>query len=76
MCGQGPWSKASRAAATALSMSAFWASGTRPTSSSLVGETTSKTADEDGSTQSPPMNRRSYDFMGPPSMEPVLLPRS
>jgi len=44
----------------------------RPTSS-LEGDTTSKVADEDGSTQSPPMNRRSYDFMGPPSMEPVLL---
>jgi len=64
--GHGPLSKASRAAATARSTSAFWASGTRPTSSSVVGETTSNTADEEGSTHSPPMNRRSYDFMVPP----------
>ncbi len=32
----------------------------------VVGETTSKTEEEDGSTHSPPMNRRSYDFTGPP----------
>ena len=65
MRGQGPWSNASRAAATARSTSAFWASGTRPTSSSVVGDTTSNTEDEEGSTHSPPMNRRSYDFTGP-----------
>ena len=73
MRGQGPWSKASRAAATARSMSAFWASGTRPTSSSVVGDTTSNTEVEDGSTHSPPMNRRSYDFTGPPWLAPDLL---
>ncbi len=69
MRGQGPWSKASRAAATARSTSASRASGTRPTSSSVVGDTTSNTAVEDGSTHSPPMNRRSYDFMVPPRLE-------
>ncbi len=69
MRGHGPWSKASRAAATARSTSATWASGTRPTSSSVVGETTSKAEEEDGSTHSPPMNRRSYDFTGPPLSE-------
>src|SRR3984957_14731406 len=70
MRGQGPWSNASRAVATARSMSATWASGTLPTSSSVVGDTTSNTAVEDGSTHSPPMNRRSYDFTGPPRLEP------
>ena len=66
MCGHGPWSTASRAAATARSMSAFMASGVLPTSSPVDGECTSKTDEEDGWTHSPPMNRRSYDFMGPP----------
>ena len=72
MRGQGPWSKASRAAATARSTSATWASGTRPTSSSVVGDTTSNAEVEDGSTHSPPMNRRSYDFTGPPWLAPDL----
>ena len=53
--GQGPLSNASRAAATARSMSASDPSGTRPTSSSLCGEITSITLDVAGSTHSPPM---------------------
>ena len=69
MRGHGPWSKAWRAAATARSTSASRASGTRPTTSSVVGDTTSNTSVEDGSTHSPPMNRRSYVFMGPPELE-------
>ena len=43
MRGHGPLSKASRAAATALSMSAVVPSGTRPTFSSVDGEITSIT---------------------------------
>ena len=66
MRGHGPWSTASRAAATARSMSACMASGVRPTSSPVDGEWTSKTEEDDGATHSPPMNRRSYDFMVPP----------
>ena len=59
MRGQGPRSKAVRAAATALSMSASVPSGTRPTTSSVEGEITSMTSVPSGATQSPPMNRRS-----------------
>src|SRR5580704_15585873 len=71
--GQGPWSNASRATATARSTSATWASGTRPTSCSVVGDTTSNTEEDDGSAHSPPMNRRSYDFTGPPWLDPGVL---
>src|SRR5664280_2919489 len=70
MRGHGPCSNASRAAATARSTSAFCASGTLPISSSVVGETTLKIDEDEGSTHSPPMNRRSYDFMDPPCFEP------
>ena len=57
--GHSPWSKARRATATALSMSASVPSGTRPTTSSVAGEITSMVSDPSGATQSPPMNKRS-----------------
>src|SRR6266571_1849883 len=56
--GHSPLSKASRAAATARSMSAVVPSGTRPTSSSECGEITSMVPVPAGSTHSPPMNSR------------------
>src|SRR5215216_13644 len=56
--GHSPLSKASRAAATARSMSAAVPSGTRPTSSSVCGEITSMVPVPAGSTHSPPMNSR------------------
>src|SRR5437879_1113441 len=56
--GHSPLSKASRAAATARSMSAGVPSGTRPTSSSECGEITSMVPVPAGSTHSPPMNSR------------------
>ena len=59
MCGHGPLSKASRATATALSTSASVASGTRPTTSSVVGLMTSMVPVPEGLTHSPPMNSRS-----------------
>ena len=59
MRGQGPRSKAWRAAATALSMSASVPSGTRPTTSSVMGEMTEMVSVPSGATQSPPMNKRS-----------------
>ena len=59
MCGQSPWSKALRAAATALSMSPSVASGTRATTSSVDGEITSMVDVPSGATQLPPMNSRS-----------------
>ena len=59
MRGQGPRSKAVRAAATALSMSASVPSGTRPTTSSVDGEITEMVSVPSGATQSPPMNKRS-----------------
>ena len=55
--GSGPASNASRAAATALSMSAGEASGTWPMTSSVCGETTSIRSPVSGFTNSPPMNR-------------------
>ena len=55
--GHGPLSNASRAAATALSMSAGEASGTCPMTSSVWGETTSMTASVSGFTNSPPMKK-------------------
>ena len=57
--GQGPWSKAERAAATALSMSASVPSGTRAMTSSVTGETIPMVSVPSGATQSPPMNKRS-----------------
>ena len=59
MRGQGPWSNAVRAAATALSMSASVPSGTRPMTSSVDGEITEMVSVPSGATQSPPMNKRS-----------------
>lgn len=53
--GQGPSSKARRAAATARSTSAAEACGTRPMTSSVCGETTSMTSSPSGSVNSPPM---------------------
>ena len=55
VCGQSPSSNAVRAAATARSMSASTASGTRPTSSSECGEMTSIALSLAGATHSPPM---------------------
>ena len=59
MRGQGPWSKAVRAAATALSMSASVPSGTRAMTSSVDGEIEPMVSVPSGATQSPPMNKRS-----------------
>ena len=59
-------SKAARAAATALSMSAVVPSGTWPTFSSVDGEITSITPVPAGATQSPPMYRRSSTGMRAP----------
>ena len=53
--GQGPWSKACRAAATAASTSAGAASGTVAITSSLCGETTCKVASVAGARQPPSM---------------------
>src|SRR6185312_10694943 len=55
----GPSSKALRAATTARSMSVSSASATRATTCSVSGETISSWRPECGSTQAPPMNRRS-----------------
>jgi hypothetical protein len=55
MRGHGPSSKARRAAATARSMSAGVASGTRPMTSSVCGDTTSMVPLPEDSTHSPPM---------------------
>ena len=38
------------------------------------GETTSNAEEDEGSTHSPPMNRRSYDFMGPPRLRTGSTP--
>lgn len=54
--GQGPWSNACRAAATARSTSPSAACGTRPMTCSVCGEMTSMTSRPSGSTNSPPMN--------------------
>jgi hypothetical protein len=59
MRGHGPRSKASRAAATALSMSAFVASGTRPITSSVDGEITSIVSEPVAATHLPPMKNES-----------------
>lgn len=53
--GQGPSSKALRAAATARSTSAGAACGTRPKTSPVCGEITSMTSVPDGCVNSPPM---------------------
>ena len=58
-CGQGPASKAVRAAATARSASAVVVLGTRPTSSPVAGDVTSTVPPPPGSTHEPPMNTRS-----------------
>lgn len=54
--GQGPSSKARRAAVTARSTSASEACGTRPMTCSVCGEITSMTSVPSGSVNSPPMN--------------------
>ena len=58
--GQGPSSKAVRAAATAASTSAAVPSGTVPTSSWVEGLMTSIVPVPAGATHSPPMNRLSW----------------
>ena len=55
MRGQGPWSKAWRAAATARAMSGSLASATLKKTCSLVESMTSITSSDDGFTHSPPM---------------------
>src|SRR4051812_25883368 len=55
--GQGPLSKARRAASTAASMSAGVPSGTRATTSSVCGETTSIVSSPVGAAHAPSMNR-------------------
>ena len=52
--GHGPWSNASRAAATARSMSPSFASAKVSTTSSVDGETTGSVSAVVGSTHSPP----------------------
>ncbi len=59
MRGQGPSSKAARAARTARSISAGVDEGAVPIRSSVTGEMTSITSCEAGVTMSPPMNSRS-----------------
>src|SRR5262249_14195060 len=63
--GHGPSSKARRAAATAASMSPTEPSGTRATTSSECGETTSSRADVAGVAHSPSMKNasRSWDIV-------------
>ena len=68
--GHGPSSNAFRAAATAASMSAALPSGTRATTSSECGETTSSTASVAGLAQAPPMNSASRSRV----MRSVRLP--
>lgn len=59
-CDQPPGSSnARRAAATAASTSASWASGTEPMASSVLAEVTSILAAELGRTHSPPMKKES-----------------
>src|SRR5690606_36153945 len=65
--GQGPWSKASRAAATARSMSALPAAATRATISSLTGLSISMLSPLSGATHSPPMKSLSGCRMFTPS---------
>jgi hypothetical protein len=66
--GQGPWSNAARAAVTAASMSAGLPSGTRATTSSECGLTTSRTSEVAGAAQPPSMKKvsRSKSVMGAP----------
>ena len=59
ICGHGPLSNASRAAATARSTSAVVASGTLAMTSSVAGEITASVSVPAGSTQSPPMKNLS-----------------
>ena len=63
MRGHGPRSNASRAAATALSMSAVVDTGTLPMTSSVAGETTSRVSEPVGATHLPPMKNESYVCM-------------
>ena len=66
-CGQGPWSKAWRAAATARSTSASVESGTRPATSSVVGLITSMVPVPGGLTQSPADEQAVVDLHVPSS---------
>src|SRR5262245_4872857 len=59
MRGHGPSSKASRASATARSTSSPWASATERKTSSVALSRTSMREREEGSTQLPPMKKRS-----------------
>ena len=72
ICGQGPLSNASRAAATARSTSAVVASGTLAMTSSVWGEITASWSEPAGSTQSPPMKNLSWFTFSPQiaSVEP------
>jgi hypothetical protein len=56
-CGNGPVSKAARAAATAASMSAVDASGTRPSATSVDEDRTSSVALARAGWKPPPMKR-------------------
>src|SRR5579872_3068205 len=62
--GQGPRSNASRAATTARSTSASWASATLRKTSSLALSWTCNLRSPDGATQSPPMKQRSGCWIG------------
>lgn len=59
VAGQGPWSKACLAAATAASTSARLTTGTLPTGSSVAGEMTWTRSAVAGAVQRPPMNKLS-----------------
>ncbi len=61
--GHGPRSNASRAAATARSMSSMVDTGTRPITSSVAGDTTSSVSLPDGATHLPPMKNESLICM-------------
>jgi hypothetical protein len=66
--GQGPSSKASRAAVTARVMSACSASATLKNSSSVAESITSILAADEGLTHSPPMKKRSALRRGRPDV--------
>ena len=55
----GPRRRPVRAATTAASTSPADARGTRPTTSPLAGDRTTRTSESTEATQSPPMNNRS-----------------
>ena len=73
--GQGPWSKAWRAASTARAMSASRASGTLKYSCSVDESMTLMTSEEEGSTHSPPMKKRSSWRIGTAVLVMARAPR-